>query len=395
MRRAQVRRVSLALAMATLGGCATLHRPATSVPALLASGDSVSRANLTVRDSVVARLVQRAIRRADGTLDILLLSGGGQHGAWGVGFLRGWRARENDAMPTFDMVSGISTGALQAPFALLGTPAALDTLAGLYRRAADRIAPTFDWWFWLRRTGGLVNTARYERTLRHTIDTTMRNALRTEFAAGRQLLTATTDMDLGIGRLWDLSAELGRSDASLARTHTLLYAATAIPGIFPPRVIDGHVHSDGGVVSNVLPVLELEDFRTLARALRVAGVDAPVRVRLWVVMNVWTHAAPRVVPASNRSRISARSTELLFWAAQPLALQRLEELARAVTADVSGLQLDVHITMPPAALATEPGADRLFDAAWMAQLEQLGESKARSASPWDRLWSSYVRPPSR
>jgi hypothetical protein len=109
------------------------------------------------------------VARGDRTLDVLLLSGGGQHGAYGVGYLRGWASRSDAPMPRFDLVSGISTGALQAPFALLGTPAALDTITTLYRAAADRIAPTFDWWFWLRRTGGLVNTSRYERSLRNTL----------------------------------------------------------------------------------------------------------------------------------------------------------------------------------------------------------------------------------
>lgn len=384
-----------ALVACMLHGCAAVSRPATSVPALLAEAPAVTAANLAVRDSVVARLARRAVARGDATLDLLLLSGGGQHGAFGVGFLRGWASRADAPMPRFDLVSGISTGALQAPFALLGTPAALDTIASLYRAAADRIAPTLDWWFWLRRTGGIVNTARYERSLAATMNAALRTQLHAEFAADRQLLTATTDLDLGIGRLWDLGVELGTSDAALARTHTLLYTATAIPGIFPPRTIDGHVHGDGGVIANVLPLLELDDYRRLATALRAAGVSAPVRVRLWVVMNLWTHAPPRVIRPASRRAISSRSTELLFWTAQPMLLRRLEEMAEAVRVAVPGLTLDVRIAAPASSLATEPGADKLFDKAWMTRLEQIGYDQARGASPWDSTWSSYVRPPGR
>jgi hypothetical protein len=391
-----IRVVLLAATSALASGCAVNHRPGnTTVPALLAEGAAATATHAAVRDSVLTRLVQRVQRRGDGTLDVLLLSGGGQHGAWGVGFLRGWQAREQDAMPRFDLVSGVSTGALQAPFALLGTPAALDTIAALYRAAADRIAPTFDWWFWLRRTGGVVNTARYERSLQATVSPALREALRPEFDAGRQLLTATTDLDLGIGRVWDLGTELGHTEASLARTHTLLYTATAIPGIFPPRVIDGHVHSDGGVIANVLPVLSLEDYRALAARLRAAGITGEVRLRLFVVMNLWTHAPPRVTRASNRGRISTRSTELLFWAAQPQLLARLQELARAVSADVPGLTLEVRVAQPPSWLATEPGADKQFDRAWMARLETMGHEQARRAEPWDAVWSPYERPPGR
>ena len=59
-------------------------------------------------------------------------------------------------MPQFDLVTGISTGALQSPFALLGTPAALDTLSSLYKVGADRIAPSIDLFYWLRHTGGVL-----------------------------------------------------------------------------------------------------------------------------------------------------------------------------------------------------------------------------------------------
>jgi predicted acylesterase/phospholipase RssA len=389
------RTIASTLLAVALSACAAVSRPATTVPALIAEGPAVSAANDAVRDSVIARLARRAVLRGDDTLDLLLLSGGGQHGAFGAGFLRGWASRDVDPMPRFDLVSGISTGSLQAPFALLGTPAALDTIAALYRAAVDRIAPTFDWWFWIRRTGGIVNTSRSERSLRTTVTPALRAQLQVEFDAGRQLLTATTDMDLGIGRLWDVAAVLGRDDASLTRALTVLYSATAIPGIFPPRVIDGHVHSDGGIIANVLPILELADYRALARQLRAAGATRPVHLRLWVIMNLWTHAPPRVVKPHSRGAISARSTEVLFWAAQPMALRRLEELARAVSADVPGLTLDVRIAAPPASLATEPGADKLFDKAWMQRLEQLGYAQARGPSPWDSTRSSYTRPPGR
>jgi len=387
--------VGALLGALALSGCAAVSRPSTSVAALIAEAPATNAANAAVRDSVIARLARRAVARGDATLDLLLLSGGGQHGAFGVGFLRGWAARTDAPMPTFDLVSGISTGALQAPFALLGTPAALDTIATLYRAAADRIAPTLDWWFWLRRTGGIVNTTRYERSLRTTVNASLRAQLRRAFDQDRQLITATTDLDLGIGRLWDLDVELDTTDAALARTHTLLYTATAIPGIFPPRVIDGHVHGDGGIIANTLPLLELDDYRRLAAQLRASGVTTPVHVRVWVLMNLWTHAPPRVIPPAKRGAISSRSTEVLFWSAQPMLLRRLEEMAEAVRLAVPGLQLDVRIAAPASSLATEPGADKLFDKGWMARLETIGYEQARSGAPWNTVWSAYARPPAR
>lgn len=169
--------VSLLLVAVHLSGCASVSRPRESVADIIADAAIVRSEHAIIRDSMLNRLVRRAQRRSDGTLDILLLSGGGQHGAFGVGYLRGWAARESGPMPAFDLVSGISTGALQAPFALLGTPAALDSIASLYRAAADRIAPTLDWWFWLRRTGGFVNAERYEHSLASVLNERMQTEL--------------------------------------------------------------------------------------------------------------------------------------------------------------------------------------------------------------------------
>jgi predicted acylesterase/phospholipase RssA len=58
---------------------------------------------------------------------------------------------------------------------------------------------------------------------------------------------------------------------TLPRFHRVLVASSAIPGLFPPVVIDGHVHTDGGVVANVLSVLDLPDYRRLADRLRALG----------------------------------------------------------------------------------------------------------------------------
>ena len=384
--------ISATLLGLLLAGCAAVSRPAVTPAQIQASAGAARLAHQIVRDSMLDRLVRRAQARPDRTIDMLLLSGSGQHGAFGVGFMRGWAARAESPMPRFDLVSGISTGALQAPFALLGTPAALDTIASIYRAAADRLAPTIDWWFWLRRTGGVLNTARYERSIASVMDERMQRHLQAEFAEGRQLLLSTADMDLGIGRIWDMEQALRVGDTALDRARLLLYTATAIPGIFPPRLIDEHLHNDGGIISNLLPLLGLEDFRELASRLRAAGVSDEVNVRLWVIMNVWTHAPVKVMAPSNRGKISARSSELLFWAAQPHALQRLQELSRAVSSDVPGLSMQVRIAQPHASLSAEPGAGKLFDRAWMQRLETIGYEQARSSVPWDSVISSYERP---
>lgn len=385
---------SVLLALGLLGGtaaCAAVSRPPASIASLQGDAVALAARDRAVRDSVIARLVRRVAQRGDRTLDVLMLSGGGQNGAFGAGFLRGWRSRSDQTMPRFDLVTGISTGALQAPYALLGTAAAIDTVTALYARAATSIAPTFDWWFWLRRTGGLVNTKRFDRTLEQSIDGRFRDELRAAFAEDRQILFASTDFDLGIGRLWSLGDELDTTAAGLQRTRRLLKAATAIPGVFPPVVIDGHVHADGGVVENVLPGLEFTDYARLGQALAARGLG-DVTVRVFVLMNIWTHGEPRVIDPSNRSAISTRSTGLLFYLHQPSTLDRLQNLARAVSAEVPGVRMELRVAALPSGESTSPGAEKLFERRFMQRLDSLGFVKARGSAPWDVVPSAFRRP---
>jgi hypothetical protein len=375
------------LALPLMAACAVNRRPPTDAPALLVAGTAAEASERAVRDSVVERLARRLERRGDRTLDLLFLSGGGQVGAWGAGFLGGWRSRGD--MPTFDLVTGISTGALQAPFVLQDTDAAIDTLRAIYRRSAESVAPTLDWWFWLRRTGGYVNTARFERTLASTFTPAFREGLRAAFDADRQLLVATTDFDLGRRRTWDLAAALALPDSGVARTTRLLLAATAIPGIFPPTVLDGRVHADGGVVSNVLPVLDVGDYRRLAE--RVRAREATVTLRLWVLANLWPQIEPRAVPASNRGAIASRTDLLLFWTHMPQDLRALAVLAEAADG-IPGVHVELRIASVPSALALDPDANTLFKRRFMERLDSLGYARGRRADRWDPMPPAYALP---
>jgi predicted acylesterase/phospholipase RssA len=375
-----------------LASCAVNKRPATSVAALHTDAVTLARTDRALRDSVIERLVRRVARRGDRTLDLLFLSGGGANGAFGAGFLRGWKSRTGEPMPQFDLISGVSTGALQSPFALIGTDATLDTLATLYREATERVAPSIDWLFWLRRTGGLVNTSKFERTLTTHVTGEFSSQLRREFDIDRQIVITTADMDLGIGRMWSLGDIIGPNETSLAFTRQLLKAATAIPGIFPPVMIDGHLHADGGVVTNVMTPLSADDFGRLAVRLRERGVG-DVTVRIWTIVNLWMHAPVEVVPASNRGKIDDRTTALLFYDQQLQTIQSFSWLAGAASVRNSGLRVEFRYAAIPQAMSEDKAAKKLFDRDFIRRLEQAGFDKARSANPWDSLPSAWARPP--
>ncbi len=391
--------VRAACAAALFTGCAAITRPPTTVAALQRDGVAIQAQQRALRDTVIERLVRRAARRSDRTLDVLMLSGGGQNGAFGAGFLRGWMQRPSDSMPQFDLVTGISTGALQAPYALLGTRSAIDTITALYARAATSFAPSLDWWFWIRPTGGLVNTTRFDRTIAQTFDGPLRSELQAAFANDQQLVFGTTDFDLGIGRVWSLGDELGGSSgrgstsrAAADRAQQLLKGATAIPGIFPPVMIDGHLHADGGVIENILPLLTFDDYTRLGQRLQARDLTN-VTVRVWVIMNLWTHAEPKAMKPSSRRAISSRSTALLFYAHQPASLAALENLARAVSDRVPGVRMQVNVAAIPSEESVFPGANALFERRFMQRLDSLGFAKAQSAAPWDTRSASAFRRP--
>src|SRR5919112_956216 len=85
----------------SLVGCSVNRRPPATPAAIIASGAPLAAAHRATIDSVIDRLARRAVSRGDHTLDILLLSGGGQNGAYGAGFLRGWKSRIDAPMPQF------------------------------------------------------------------------------------------------------------------------------------------------------------------------------------------------------------------------------------------------------------------------------------------------------
>lgn len=374
-------RVALPLLLAGVTGCAAVHRPPATYAELAAAEAPAAARQAALRSRVVDRLVERAVR-GDSVLDILILSGGGQNGAYGAGFMRGWKTRADDPMPDFDMVTGISTGALQSPFAAVGTEATFDTLSALYLRAADRIAPRLDLFFWLRHTGGVVNTTRYRNTIAAVFDSSMERELRARFAESRQLLVGTADFDLGRQVVWDVQSVLESSDSGLAKMHEVLLAATAIPSIFPPIILDDHVHADGGVLGNVIPVLGEPDYVELGKRLRARGVTSSVTVRLWAIYNVWFNAPAAVSDPADRGQLRRRSESLMFYSGQDRIQQWLMTLPEAVAERTSDLRIEVRATAIPDRLKGDPRAATFFDKSWMADLEQVGYDQSRSAVPW-------------
>ena len=187
----------------------------------------------------------------------LAISGGGDNGAFGAGFLNGWTAAGD--RPEFKLVTGISTGALIAPFAFLG-PAYDDELESFYTNISpeDIMDPR---WILAAITNDAVadNTPLWE-LVGEAVDEEMLDAIAGEYEKGRILLVATVDLDARQSVIWNMTKIAASEDPkALDLFHSILIASAAIPGAFPPVMIDveangqsyQEMHVDGGTMSQV------------------------------------------------------------------------------------------------------------------------------------------------
>jgi len=187
----------------------------------------------------------------------LAISGGGDNGAFGAGLLNGWTATGD--RPEFKLVTGVSTGALIAPFAFLG-PAYDSRLRELFTNTSPKdimeprgilAAVTSD--------AMADNRPLWER-IEKEVDQELLDAIANEYLKGRALLIATVDLDARQSVLWNMTKIATSKDPkALNLFRTIMVASAAIPGTFPPVMIDVEVggkayqemHVDGGTMSQV------------------------------------------------------------------------------------------------------------------------------------------------
>jgi len=243
-------RSTILLAALLLGGCAT--RP------LTVAGDPALVAEAQVRETDDSG---RPLRRPevpptlDGRHDVLLLSGGGSDGAFGAGVLVGWT--ESGKRPKFDIVTGVSTGALMATLAFLG-PKHDPDLRRLYTEVTTKQV--------LKSRGvlGLLSGSYFaatplEKMIETTVDEAMLDEVAAEWRTGRRLYVATTDLDRGVTVTWDMG-RIANSKSPYRATlyRNVLAASAAIPGVFRPSYLPlaagngAAMHVDGGVKTAVL-----------------------------------------------------------------------------------------------------------------------------------------------
>lgn len=185
--------------------------------------------------------------------NVLVLTSGGADGAFGAGVLQAWS--QSGKRPVFDVVTGTSTGALQATAAFLG-PASDHLLERVYTTTQTRDVFRSNGLKTLVGTG-LYDPAPLRRLLLDLISDDMLDQVAAEHRKGRRLYVATTDMTAGKTMFWDMGAIAASDEDRRSHYVDILVASAAVPGLVEPvRIRDRRsgavsIHSDGGVKAPV------------------------------------------------------------------------------------------------------------------------------------------------
>jgi len=380
--------LTVSVVCATAGFPACAPRRAVVAESQLVADGAARKAALR-KDMVDAtRSVLLRVSRETGderTIDILVLSGGGDYGAFGAAFLRSWKERTGaGAMPEFDLVSGVSTGALIAPFAFLGTAKDLAQCEHLYRN------PKPDWVLargvlgLLPDNASLAEVPGLERELRREIDRSFVERIAAEGDRARLLFVNTTDLDQGRAQPFELThaAKRAVADGSLDRFHSILLASAGIPGVFPPREIDGTLYADGGVTSNILYGAPATYEETLFHRFKQAfPAQEGLRMRYWVIFNNQVQSPPKTVQQGWLA-VLARSVEVAVRASTMTALRHLYSHADSVTRRGEG-SIEVRWVAIPD--DWRPPVEGVFMEKTMRDLADVGARMGADPNSWKSM----------
>jgi predicted acylesterase/phospholipase RssA len=284
----------------------------------------------------------------------LVLSGGGENGAYAAGLLNGWS--EAGTRPDFGVITGVSTGAMIAPFAFIGASGD----AALRQNYTEiSAADVFEF-------GGtneaLTDTWPLKRRIDRAVTPALLKAVAAEHAKGRRLLVATTAVDGERPVLWDMGAiaQTGGPKA-LALFRSVILASSAVPGVFPPVMIDAvagdgkrfqEMHDDGGTTA---------PYYLAPESMLLAANPAPLPTRqVYLVVN--NSLAPDFQMASRTTlSVLGRSMSAAIKAQTRAALALSQGFARRTGLDLQVTQIDGRFGKTSAAPFDQGYMKALFD----------------------------------
>jgi predicted acylesterase/phospholipase RssA len=299
----------------------------------------------------------------DDTFDALLFSGGAEWGAFGAGYVAKWSELGDHAlvpMPEFDMLGGISTGALMAAYVTSGEPKRYAALEAFYRS----VSPD---WIEIRslpallspRTTSLVDNTGVREQVALAVDDDLLADLRAAHVEDRQVLIGTVNLDYGAVRYWNIAEIAAEAADPKRRIIDVLMAATAIAGVFPPVEIDGSLYADLGYVEGI-PSFKAEGVEAFGEAWRARhGNLQPPKMRIWLVYNIPLGIQPEAVELRLTS-LAVRGYQALVQASfqgpveTALLLEQLSQQHRTPLMEVRWIAIPSTFKKDPDVPAFDP-----------------------------------------
>ncbi len=335
-----------------------------------------------VRDALAARQREEAFLSQSGRagelppLELLAISGGGDKGAFGAGLLNGWTAA--GSRPAFKLVTGVSTGALIAPFAFLG-PEYDKVLEEVYTTLSPEDVARPRSIIAAIQNDGMADNAPLWALISKYVDERLLAAIAAEHEKGRILLIGTTALDARQPVIWNVGniAASGSSNA-LELFRSILLASAAIPGAFPPTLVDVEVdgkpyqemHVDGGASAQVF-IYPPSMGQVAARM----GEGMVRSGRVYVLRNA--SLAPTYSPVERRTiSIAARAIDSL------ITTQGFGDLYR-IYATTRQDKLDFNLAYIGSDFVYA-GEHRQFETAYMKSLYDYGYRLGRAGYQWQK-----------
>lgn len=317
-------------------------------------------------------------RRAD---TLLALSGGADDGAYAAGLLKGWS--DSGERPQFSIVSGVSTGALIAPFAFLGSEYD-ESLRAFYTEISRKDIYRQRGIAGLLTQPSVADAAPLAELIAANIDGAILDAIALEHDSGRRLLVQTTNLDAGRGMIWDMGAIARSSDPRrLELFRSVLLASASVPGLFAPVMIEvsngaasfSEMHVDGAVTAGFLAVPESMAISGKMRA--GAGQD-----RIFIILNGRLRPQYETVGPSTFAIIE-RALDTVLSAYDRASLANVQHFAASndigFAISYIGPEFDVEteelFSQPYMNALYEHGIERGRTGAWSGSLEETAESR--------------------
>jgi predicted acylesterase/phospholipase RssA len=311
----------------------------------------------------------------------LAVSGGGDNGAFGAGLLVGWT--EHGDRPEFKIVTGISTGALIAPFAFLGSDWD-DELREVYTTISPDKVMSHRGFLAALFNDAMADNAPLAELVNHYADQKMLDAIGAEYDKGRMLMIGTTDLDARIGVIWNIGriAKSGSPNA-LELFHKILIASAAVPGAFPPVMIDTEIdgkpfqemHVDGGAAAQVFLYPASVELGTTCVTMGLCRDR-----RLFIIRNARLDPDWAQVERQTLS-IAARAISMLIQSQGIGDLYRIYATSRRDEVDYNLAYIGSDFT--------DVHAEE-FDNAFMRKLFDYGYNLGKNRYPWAKVPPYYV-----